>query len=210
MKMEKSGSEQRDQGTATCARDEGGEVGPVSTATWSPRPQVATAEKYKKKRVASRRSQKTDRGEKERDRERERKKRKKKRERRERERRRRRRRRRRKRKRKCRRKREGKEKEKGNRGNAILRKETVSRIKEMGGSGDRPESPASVAGGASRESVSPRVADPVQPAFMQQMAEFFQNVARAAPRRSAIERLAKHRPTDFHGRNDEDASAAEY
>ncbi|KAL5846690.1 hypothetical protein ACOSQ3_010214 [Xanthoceras sorbifolium] len=45
---------------------------------------------------------------------------------------------------------------------------------------------------------------------MQQMAEFFQNVARAAPRRSAIERLAKHRPTDFHGRKDEDASAAEY
>ncbi|KAL5780043.1 hypothetical protein ACOSQ2_010780 [Xanthoceras sorbifolium] len=42
------------------------------------------------------------------------------------------------------------------------------------------------------------------------MAEFFQNVARAAPRRSAIERLAKHRPTDFHGRKDEDASAAEY
>ncbi|KAL5775704.1 hypothetical protein ACOSP7_013261 [Xanthoceras sorbifolium] len=80
----------------------------------------------------------------------------------------------------------------------------------MEGSSDRPESPASVAGGASRESVSPRVADPVQPAFMQQMAEFFQNVARAAPRRSAIERLAKHRPTDFHGRKDEDASAAEY
>ncbi|KAL5815789.1 hypothetical protein ACOSQ3_024167 [Xanthoceras sorbifolium] len=42
------------------------------------------------------------------------------------------------------------------------------------------------------------------------MAEFFQNVARAAPRRSAIERLAKHRPTDFHGRKDEDASAAEH
>ncbi|KAL5735005.1 hypothetical protein ACOSP7_032866 [Xanthoceras sorbifolium] len=80
----------------------------------------------------------------------------------------------------------------------------------MEGSGDRPESPASVAGGASRESVSPRVPDPVQPAFMQQMAEFFQNVARAAPRRSAIERLAKHRPTDFHGRKDEDASAAEH
>ncbi|KAL5818356.1 hypothetical protein ACOSQ3_022244 [Xanthoceras sorbifolium] len=80
----------------------------------------------------------------------------------------------------------------------------------MEGSGDRPESPASVAGGASRESVSPRVADPVQPAFMQQMAEFFQNVARAAPRRSAIERLAKYRPTDFHGRKDEDTSAAEY
>ncbi|KAL5849137.1 hypothetical protein ACOSQ4_007150 [Xanthoceras sorbifolium] len=42
------------------------------------------------------------------------------------------------------------------------------------------------------------------------MAEFFQNVARAVPRRSAIERLAKHRPTDFHGRKDEDVSAAEY
>ncbi|KAL5769927.1 hypothetical protein ACOSP7_014081 [Xanthoceras sorbifolium] len=42
------------------------------------------------------------------------------------------------------------------------------------------------------------------------MAEFFQNVARAAPRRSAIERLAKHRPTDFHGKKDEDASAAEH
>ncbi|KAL5840267.1 hypothetical protein ACOSQ4_012875 [Xanthoceras sorbifolium] len=42
------------------------------------------------------------------------------------------------------------------------------------------------------------------------MAEFFQNVARAAPRRSALERLAKYRPTDFHGRKDEDASAAEY
>ncbi|KAL5834572.1 hypothetical protein ACOSQ4_014069 [Xanthoceras sorbifolium] len=42
------------------------------------------------------------------------------------------------------------------------------------------------------------------------MAEFFQNVVRAAPRRSAIERLAKYRSTDFHGRKDEDASAAEY
>ncbi|KAL5857686.1 hypothetical protein ACOSQ3_005144 [Xanthoceras sorbifolium] len=42
------------------------------------------------------------------------------------------------------------------------------------------------------------------------MAEFFQNVARAVPRRSAIERLAKYRPTDFHGRKDEDASASEY
>ncbi|KAL5852586.1 hypothetical protein ACOSQ3_007704 [Xanthoceras sorbifolium] len=80
-------------------------------------------------------------------------------------------------------------------------------------SGDRPESPASVAGGASRESVNPRAARPEvqgQPAFMHQMAEFFQNVARAAPRRSAIERLAKYRPTDFHGRKDEDASATEY
>ncbi|KAL5823180.1 hypothetical protein ACOSQ4_021080 [Xanthoceras sorbifolium] len=45
---------------------------------------------------------------------------------------------------------------------------------------------------------------------MQQMAEFFQNLARAAPRRSAIERLAKYRPTDFHGKRDEDACAAEY
>ncbi|KAL5831472.1 hypothetical protein ACOSQ4_016826 [Xanthoceras sorbifolium] len=45
---------------------------------------------------------------------------------------------------------------------------------------------------------------------MQQMVKFFQNVARAAPRRSAIERLAKYRPTDFHGRRDEDASVAEY
>ncbi|KAL5844407.1 hypothetical protein ACOSQ4_010365 [Xanthoceras sorbifolium] len=45
---------------------------------------------------------------------------------------------------------------------------------------------------------------------MQQMAEFFQNVARAAPRRSAIERLVRYRPTDFHGRKDLDASAAEY
>ncbi|KAL5770237.1 hypothetical protein ACOSP7_014391 [Xanthoceras sorbifolium] len=42
------------------------------------------------------------------------------------------------------------------------------------------------------------------------MAEFFQNVARAAPRRSAIERLVRYRPTDFHCRKDEDASAAEY
>ncbi|KAL5747230.1 hypothetical protein ACOSQ2_024527 [Xanthoceras sorbifolium] len=42
------------------------------------------------------------------------------------------------------------------------------------------------------------------------MAEFFQNVARAAPRRSAIERLAKYKPTNFHSRKDEDASAAEY
>ncbi|KAL5758520.1 hypothetical protein ACOSP7_021131 [Xanthoceras sorbifolium] len=42
------------------------------------------------------------------------------------------------------------------------------------------------------------------------MAEFFQNVARAAPRRSAIERLVRYRPTDFHGRKDENASAAEY
>ncbi|KAL5818559.1 hypothetical protein ACOSQ4_022401 [Xanthoceras sorbifolium] len=83
----------------------------------------------------------------------------------------------------------------------------------MEGSGDRPESPPSVARGSSRESVSPRAAGPEvqgQPAFMQQMAEFFQNVARAAPRRSAIERLAKYRPTDFHGRKDEDVSAAEY
>ncbi|KAL5830387.1 hypothetical protein ACOSQ3_019855 [Xanthoceras sorbifolium] len=45
---------------------------------------------------------------------------------------------------------------------------------------------------------------------MQQMAKFFQNVARAALRRSAIERLAKYRSTDFHGRKDEDAFAAEY
>ncbi|KAL5837740.1 hypothetical protein ACOSQ3_014909 [Xanthoceras sorbifolium] len=83
----------------------------------------------------------------------------------------------------------------------------------MEGSGDRPESPASVAGGASREYVSPRAAEPEvqdQPAFMQQMAEFFQNVARAASRRSAIERLAKYKRTDFHGRKYEDASAAEY
>ncbi|KAL5734064.1 hypothetical protein ACOSP7_031925 [Xanthoceras sorbifolium] len=42
------------------------------------------------------------------------------------------------------------------------------------------------------------------------MAEFFQNVARAAPRKSAIEQLVRYRPTDFHGRKDEDASAAEY
>ncbi|KAL5751961.1 hypothetical protein ACOSP7_022134 [Xanthoceras sorbifolium] len=83
----------------------------------------------------------------------------------------------------------------------------------MEGSGDRPESPASVAGRASRESVSPRTAGPKvqgQPAFMQQIAEFFQNVARAALRRSSIECLARYRPTDFHGRKDEDASAAEY
>ncbi|KAL5816917.1 hypothetical protein ACOSQ3_025295 [Xanthoceras sorbifolium] len=83
----------------------------------------------------------------------------------------------------------------------------------MEGSGDRPKSPVSVAGGVSRESVSPKAAGPEvqgQLAFMQQMTEFFQNVARAVPRRSAIERLAKYRPTDFHGRKDEDASAAEY
>ncbi|KAL5772477.1 hypothetical protein ACOSQ2_012401 [Xanthoceras sorbifolium] len=83
------------------------------------------------------------------------------------------------------------------------------------GSGNRgrPGSPVNVAGGASGESVSPRIAGPEiqgQPVNMQQMAKFFQNVARAAPRRSAIERLAKYRPTDFHGRRDEDASAAEY
>ncbi|KAL5756738.1 hypothetical protein ACOSQ2_021484 [Xanthoceras sorbifolium] len=42
------------------------------------------------------------------------------------------------------------------------------------------------------------------------MAEFLQNMARAALRRSAIERLVRYRPTDFHGRKDEDASAAEY
>ncbi|KAL5732729.1 hypothetical protein ACOSQ2_032424 [Xanthoceras sorbifolium] len=86
---------------------------------------------------------------------------------------------------------------------------------EPSGSGnrDRPRSPAIVAGGALGESVSPRMAGPEaqgQPPFMQQMAEFFQNVARAAPWRSAIERLAKYRPNDFHGRKDEDASAAEY
>ncbi|KAL5821576.1 hypothetical protein ACOSQ3_023458 [Xanthoceras sorbifolium] len=85
----------------------------------------------------------------------------------------------------------------------------------MEGSGDkdRPESPANVAEGAYRESVSPRAAGlevQGQPTFIQQMAEFFQNVARAVPRRSAIERLTKYRPTDFHGRKDEDASAAEY
>ncbi|KAL5779863.1 hypothetical protein ACOSQ2_010600 [Xanthoceras sorbifolium] len=83
------------------------------------------------------------------------------------------------------------------------------------GSGNRgrPGSPASVAGGASGESVSPRMAGPeIQglPVNMQQMAEFFQNVARAVSRRSAIERLAKYRPTDFHRRRDEDPSAAEY
>ncbi|KAL5734555.1 hypothetical protein ACOSP7_032416 [Xanthoceras sorbifolium] len=74
-------------------------------------------------------------------------------------------------------------------------------------------SPASVAGGASGESVSSRMDRPEiqgQLVNLQQMAEFFQNMARAAPRRSTIERLAKYRPTDFHGRRDEDASAAEY
>ncbi|KAL5762879.1 hypothetical protein ACOSP7_019143 [Xanthoceras sorbifolium] len=86
---------------------------------------------------------------------------------------------------------------------------------EPSGSGNRDKlgSPTSVAGGALGESVSPRIAGPEiqgQPVNMQQMAEFFQNVARAAPWRSAIERLAKYRPTDFHGRRDEDASAAEY
>ncbi|KAL5754379.1 hypothetical protein ACOSP7_022599 [Xanthoceras sorbifolium] len=83
----------------------------------------------------------------------------------------------------------------------------------MEGSGNRSESPASVAGGVSGESISPRAAGPEvqgQPAFMQQMAEFFQNVARAAPRRSAIERLVRYRPTNFHGRKDEDASTVEY
>ncbi|KAL5733606.1 hypothetical protein ACOSQ2_033298 [Xanthoceras sorbifolium] len=83
----------------------------------------------------------------------------------------------------------------------------------MEGSANRPESPASVARGVSGESVSPRAAGPEvqgQSAFMQQMAEFFHNVARASPRRSAIERLVRYRPTDFHGRKDEDASAAEY
>ncbi|KAL5747074.1 hypothetical protein ACOSQ2_024371 [Xanthoceras sorbifolium] len=77
----------------------------------------------------------------------------------------------------------------------------------------RPGSPANVARGASSELVSPRMAGPEiqgQPVNMQQMAKFFQNVARAAPQRSAIERLAKYRPTDFYGRRDEDASAAEY
>ncbi|KAL5749241.1 hypothetical protein ACOSP7_023844 [Xanthoceras sorbifolium] len=84
---------------------------------------------------------------------------------------------------------------------------------EGSGNRDKPGSPASVTGEASGESVSPRAARPEvqgQPTFMQQMAEFFQNVARAAPRRSAIERLAKYRPTDFHGRKDEDASTVEY
>ncbi|KAL5843090.1 hypothetical protein ACOSQ3_013693 [Xanthoceras sorbifolium] len=84
---------------------------------------------------------------------------------------------------------------------------------EGSGNRDRLRSSASVAGGAYGESVSPRVAGSEvqgQSAFMQQMPEFFQNVARAAPRRSAIERLAKYRSTDFHGRKDEDASAAEY
>ncbi|KAL5808154.1 hypothetical protein ACOSQ3_028845 [Xanthoceras sorbifolium] len=83
----------------------------------------------------------------------------------------------------------------------------------MEGSDDRPESPASVVGEVYRESVSPRVVGPEvqgQPAFMQQMAEFFQNVARAAPRRSTIEQLVRYRPTDFHGRKDENVSAAEY
>ncbi|KAL5813912.1 hypothetical protein ACOSQ4_024553 [Xanthoceras sorbifolium] len=81
------------------------------------------------------------------------------------------------------------------------------------GNRGRPGSPTSVAGGGSGESVSPRMAGQEiqgQPVNMQQMAEFFQNVARAAPQRSAIERLAKYKPTDFHGRRDEDASAAEY
>ncbi|KAL5774521.1 hypothetical protein ACOSP7_012078 [Xanthoceras sorbifolium] len=91
----------------------------------------------------------------------------------------------------------------------------IKKEMEPSGSGNRgrPGSPVSVVGGASGESVSPRIAGPEiqgQPVNMQQMAEFFQNVARAAPRRSAIERLAKYRPTDFHGRRDEDASAAEY
>ncbi|KAL5784709.1 hypothetical protein ACOSQ2_007101 [Xanthoceras sorbifolium] len=86
---------------------------------------------------------------------------------------------------------------------------------EPSGSGNRgrPGSPASVAGGVYGESVSPRMVGPEiqgQLVNMQQMAEFFQNVAKAVPRRSAIERLAKYRPTDFHGRRDEDASAAEY
>ncbi|KAL5801306.1 hypothetical protein ACOSQ3_032938 [Xanthoceras sorbifolium] len=74
-------------------------------------------------------------------------------------------------------------------------------------------SPASVTGGASGESVSSRMARPEiqgQLVNLQQMAEFFQNMARAARRRSAIERLTKYRPTDFHRRRDEDASAAEY
>ncbi|KAL5828810.1 hypothetical protein ACOSQ3_018278 [Xanthoceras sorbifolium] len=42
------------------------------------------------------------------------------------------------------------------------------------------------------------------------MTDFFQCVSRAVPRRSAIERLAKYRPTDFCGRREEDASAAEH
>ncbi|KAL5781458.1 hypothetical protein ACOSP7_006487 [Xanthoceras sorbifolium] len=42
------------------------------------------------------------------------------------------------------------------------------------------------------------------------MADFFQCVSRAVPRRSAIERLAKYRPTDFCGRIEEDASTAEH
>ncbi|KAL5851872.1 hypothetical protein ACOSQ3_006990 [Xanthoceras sorbifolium] len=82
-----------------------------------------------------------------------------------------------------------------------------------GGDRNRPGSPASVAGGASGESVSPRMVGPEaqgQPAYMQQMVEFFQNVARAAPRKSAIEQLAKYKSTDFHGRKDDDSSAAEY
>ncbi|KAL5784845.1 hypothetical protein ACOSQ2_007237 [Xanthoceras sorbifolium] len=82
-----------------------------------------------------------------------------------------------------------------------------------GGDRNRPGSSTSVAGGASGESVSLKMAGPEMqglPINLQQMAEFFQNVARAAPRRSAIERLAKYRPTDFYGRREEDAFAAKH
>ncbi|KAL5751660.1 hypothetical protein ACOSQ2_022167 [Xanthoceras sorbifolium] len=82
-----------------------------------------------------------------------------------------------------------------------------------GGDRNRLGSPASVAEGAAGESVNPRMAGPEmqgQLINLQQMAEFFQNVARVAPRRSAIERLAKYRPTNFYGRREEDASAVEH
>ncbi|KAL5802778.1 hypothetical protein ACOSQ4_031083 [Xanthoceras sorbifolium] len=42
------------------------------------------------------------------------------------------------------------------------------------------------------------------------MTEILRTVTRAPPQRSAVERLAKHRPTDFRGKSDDDATAAEY
>ena len=70
-----------------------------------------------------------------------------------------------------------------------------------------------MAGGLSGGSVGPQGARPAsqgQPIFMEQMAEFFQHVARAAPGKSMIERMARYKPTDFNGRKDEDASTAKF
>ncbi|KAL5739515.1 hypothetical protein ACOSQ2_028695 [Xanthoceras sorbifolium] len=78
---------------------------------------------------------------------------------------------------------------------------------------DRSGSPTSVAREVSGESVGPRV--PGQEAQnqlinVQQMTEILRTVTRAPPQRSTVERLTKHRPTDFQGKSDDDATAVEY